>query len=246
MTSDQLNQVLGFLWPGLWVTIELSAISFVVTVVLAAGLSAAAVSRHAPVRWASRAWIELLRGIPILALMIFFYFGLGPVVAKIGISAFMLAVAALSLSSSAYLAEVYRGAINSVPRAQWAAAESLGMPHGMALRLIIVPQVIPPLVPSTLNALISVIKFSSLASLITVSELTLQATQAVSETFLPMQCYLLLGLFYAAVIVPMIYACKWVEHWTKRRYGLIAAHIPPPATDPYLMADELEQVGRAA
>jgi ABC-type amino acid transport system permease subunit len=192
-----------------------------------------------------RGWIELFRSIPILALMILLYFGLGPIVAHLGIEAFALAVAALSVSSSAYLAEVYRGAIRSVPQSQWNAAASLGMGHGLALRRIVIPQVIPPLAPSTLNALISVVKFSSLASLITVNELTLAGTMAVSLSFYPMHAYLLLGAFYAATIIPLIYICRWIEHWTKRRYGLISARVRPPANDPYALVDDLEQAGRS-
>ncbi len=246
MTSQTFVQVLKLLLSGLTVTLELSALSFVLTILLAAGLSMSAVSQYAVVRWLTRGWIELFRSIPILALLVFFYFGLGPIAADWGVSAFVLAVVALSLSSSAYLAEVYRGAIGSVPRTQWSAASSLGMGHGVTLRRVVVPQVIPPLVPSTLNALISIVKFSSLASLITVSELTLQGTLAVSLTFLPMQVYLLLGVFYAVLIVPMIYISRWVEHWTMRRYGVISARVRPPATDPYALADQLAQAEKAA
>jgi His/Glu/Gln/Arg/opine family amino acid ABC transporter permease subunit len=206
-----------------------------------------AVSEFRTVRWLARGWIELFRSIPILALMIFLYFGLGPYVAKIGLGPFTIAVTALSVSSSAYLAEIYRGAIRSVPRAQWNAATSLGMGHRLALRQIIIPQVIPPLVPSTLNALISVVKFSSLASLITVNELTLASTLAVSLSFYPMTVYLLLGVCYAVMIIPLIYFLRWVEHWTKRRYGLVAAQVRPPATDPYaLVGDVAGQTGKAA
>jgi len=246
VTSQTFVQVLKLLLSGLTVTLELSALSFVLTILLAAGLSMSAVSQYAVVRWLTRGWIELFRSIPILALLVFFYFGLGPIAADWGVSAFVLAVVALSLSSSAYLAEVYRGAIGSVPRTQWSAASSLGMGHGVTLRRVVVPQVIPPLVPSTLNALISIVKFSSLASLITVSELTLQGTLAVSLTFLPMQVYLLLGVFYAVLIVPMIYISRWVEHWTMRRYGVISARVRPPATDPYALADQLAQAEKAA
>ncbi len=245
-SRDVWIEWLKLLLTGLKGTVELSLLSFVFTILLAVVLSVLAVSEIAVVRWLARGWIEVCRSIPILALMIFLYFGLGPIVADYGIEAFSLAVLALSVSSSAYLAEVYRGAISSVPRSQWSAASSLGMPHGLTLRRIIIPQVIPPLVPSTLNALISVVKFSSLASLITVNELTLAGTLAVSLSFYPMQVYLLLGVFYAALIVPLILILRWVERWTKRRYGLVSAHVPPPATDPYAMVDELQHSGSAA
>lgn len=117
---------LDIMLAGLVVTAALSGLSVVFTIILGSIASVASVSTIAVVRLLARIYVDVFRSIPILALMIIFYFGFGPWVAQIGINTFTLAVAALSLSSGAYLSEVYRGAILSVPPSQWRAAESIG------------------------------------------------------------------------------------------------------------------------
>lgn len=232
---------LGLFLTGLVATLEITVVTFVLTVIVAWILSILAVSEIRGVRWAARGWIELFRSIPVLALLILLYFGLGGALNAIGVHAFALAVVALVASCSAYLAEVYRGWISSTPPSQWNAAKSLGMSHWETMRSVIIPQILPPLVPSTLNSLISVIKYSSLASLISVAELTLQAQKAVSLSFYPLQAYLLLGAFYAAIIIPLIYIVHWVERMTKRRFGVDGPKAVAPSSDIYALVDDLEQ-----
>lgn len=227
---DTLSSWLELMVAGLGVTARLSLLTTVFTITLGSAAAIGSVSPHLAVRILTRIYVDAFRSVPILALMIIFYFGFGPWLSEWGIDPFGLALAALSLSSGAYLAEVYRGAIQSVPRSQWRAAESIGLSHFTTLRLAIIPQVIPPLVPSTLNAVISIIKNSSLASLITVNELTLSGTMAVSLSFMPMQVYVLLGLMYAAIILPLIFLSGRLEVWVNRRFGLVSARIKPTST----------------
>lgn len=224
---DTVVDWLELMLQGLVVTLQLSAVTTVFTIVLAVLGAIGAVSPRLWVRVLTRVYVDVFRSIPILALMIIFYFGFGPYMSNLGINTFTLAAAALSLSNGAYLAEVYRGAIQSVPRSQWRAAESLGLGHGRVLRYAVIPQIIPPMVPATLNGVIGIIKHSSLASLITVYELTLSATMAVSLSFMPMQVYILLGLFYAAIILPLIFLAGRLERWVSRRYGLVSAEVKP-------------------
>jgi His/Glu/Gln/Arg/opine family amino acid ABC transporter permease subunit len=224
---DILASWLELMLAGLVVTLKLSFLTTVLTIILGSLSALGAVSTSRTVRIISRVYVDLFRSVPILALMIIFYFGFGPWLSDWGIDTFTLALAALSLSSGAYLSEVYRGAIQSVPRSQWRAAESLGLGHFAILRFAVIPQVIPPLVPLTLNAVISIVKNSSLASLITVNELTLSGTMAVSLSFMPMQVYLLLGAMYAAIILPLIFAAGRLERWVNRRYGLVSARLKP-------------------
>jgi len=216
---------LELMGKGLVGTLQLSLISSVLTILVGAVLAILAVSQFAVVRGFTRAWIELFRAIPVLALMILMYFGFGPIAAQLGINAFAIAVICLTLSMSSYQAEIFRGAIRGVPATQWAAASSLGLSHGKTLRLVIIPQIIPPLIPAVVNIVVGVIKLSALASLITVSELSLAATQAVSISFYPLHVYVLLGGFYAVLILPLIYFSRWLEKWTQRRFGMVSAAI---------------------
>ena len=161
-------------------------------------------------------YCDLFRSIPLLALIIFMYYGLGGVTARLGIPDFWLMVAALTLSESAYLAEIYRGGLLAIPQAQWEAAESLGLGWWGVLRLVVLPQALLPAVPSTLNMVIASIKDSSLASLIAVNEVTLVATTLVSETFEPMQVYLVLAVLYLALIMPIVL----LSHRLETRLGV--------------------------
>ncbi len=211
----ELTSWLVILASGLIVTIKLSAFTTLFTIVFSSLLSLCAISPWRPLRVSAVLYNDLLRSIPLLALLIFFYYGLGRLTAGLGISAFWLAVAALVLNESAYLAEVYRGTLLSVPAAQWEAAASLGLGWASTVRLVILPQVFAAGVPSTLNNLIGIVKNSSLASLIAVNEVTLTATILVSETFQPMQVYLVLAVLYLILIVPIGLVSRWLE----RRLG---------------------------
>jgi His/Glu/Gln/Arg/opine family amino acid ABC transporter permease subunit len=199
------------LWTGFVVTIELSAICSVTTIVLASLIAVARIHPRRVVRGLADAYADVARSIPLLALLLFAYYGLGHVAQSYGISAFWLAVAAITLSEAAYLSEVYRAALQAVPAGQQEAAASLGLPWWRMIWLVLVPQAIPPSLPTTVNAVVGIVKGSSLASLIAISEATLAATNLVSETFQPMGVYLTLTLMYLVILIPLSLAGKALE-----------------------------------
>lgn len=202
---------LAILWGGLVVTLELTAATAVLTVLLSAAVAIGGVHPWKLVRIVARGYADLFRSIPLLALLTFVYFGLGSFTAHLGLPALWLAVFALTLSESAYLSENYRAGLQAIPSTQWEDAKSLGLKWRQTVILIVLPQAIPPAIPTTLNAAIGIIKDSSLASIIAVSEVTLIATQLVSATFLPLQVYLTLGLMYLALIIPLTVLSSRVE-----------------------------------
>ena len=173
----------------------------------------------------ARGYADVFRSIPLLALLIFIYYGLGPIAGQLNISAFWLAVLGLTLSKSSYLAEVYRSGLQAIPVEQREAAESLGLDWRQTLGLVVLPQALPPAVPGTVNLMIGTIKDSSLASLISVQEVTLTATILVSQTFLPLQVYLVLAVMYVALIAPLALAARLLERWLAHRFGL-RGHVP--------------------
>ena len=206
---------LAILAGGLIVTIKLSAFTILFTVAFSTVLSICAISPWRPLRVLTGLYTDLFRSIPLLALLIFFYYGLGRFANELGISAFWLAVAGLTINESAYLGEIYRGTLLAIPQTQWEAAASLGLGWVSIVRLVILPQVLPSGIPSTLNMLIGIIKNSSLASLIAVSEVTLAATILVSQTFEPMQVYIVLAVLYLILILPISLLARLIE----RRVG---------------------------
>jgi ABC-type amino acid transport system permease subunit len=135
----------------------------------------------------------------------------GPIGVTLGITAFQIAVAAITLNEAAYLSEVYRGAIESVPGPQWAAAASLGLGWGGAVRLVALPQALPACLPGTMNMVIATIKGSALASIITVAEVTLEANELIAKTFKPLEIYLMLAGLYLVLTIPLMLVTQRIE-----------------------------------
>jgi polar amino acid transport system permease protein len=218
-----MNDVVSWsstLAAGLVVTLQLASITGALAILLSTLLAVMSISPLRVIRVVSGVYTDIFRSIPILALLLFLYYGLGPVVGQMGISAFWLAVAGLTLIESAYLGEVYRGALQSIGGAQWHAASSLGLSWPSTLALVILPQAVPAGIPGTVNIVIGIIKDSSLASLIAVPEVTQAASLLVSFTFRPLPIYALLAGFYLAVILPLTAAAHGLERFVSHRLGL--------------------------
>ena len=173
------------LWPMLAATVTktlpLTAVSFVVGLVLALLLALARISRVAALQWVARAYISVIRGTPLLVQLFIVFYALPQF--DIVIDPFPAAVIAFSLNVAGYAAEVIRAAILSIPRGQWEAAQTIGMRYPTTLRRIILPQAARTAVPPLSNTLISLVKDTSLASTILVTELLRVAQLAAAPTF---------------------------------------------------------------
>lgn len=210
----------GLLGDGFVTTLKLVAVSAPITIVAALGLAAARVSGWRTVRGLSLTVIELLRNVPLLALLIVVYFAIGPMIAH-KVSVFWIAAVVLSVNQAAYLAEVYRGAISQLPLSQWESGASLGLSRRSCLVRVIGPQAAPPAIPATVNAVIYLVKDSALASLISVNELTAQVQQNIQMTFEPL-LYLLVGLvLYLLINIPLAYLGRWLEWRVAGLLGVI-------------------------
>ncbi|GAA2584332.1 hypothetical protein GCM10010399_12910 [Dactylosporangium fulvum] len=213
---------LGFLLQGLWTTLLLVAVSTVLTLALAVPLAVWRISPRRWIRWLSGSFVEVFRSIPLPVLLAALYFGFGPKLSALGLGAFELAVIGIVLNEAAYLAEVYKGLLLSIPNGQWQAAASLGMRRWQAFRLVLLPQLRRPAVPHTVNGFIYIVKGSALASIITVQELTLHANQLMIETFRPLEVYLLVGVIYLAINIPVSYLARLAERDPRRRQAASA------------------------
>jgi His/Glu/Gln/Arg/opine family amino acid ABC transporter permease subunit len=205
---------------GFVVTLELAAVTCLFAFALAAAVAVSSISRSRSVRLLARSYVEIFRSIPILALLFFLYYGLGPLTSQLGISAFWIAVAALSVIEAAYLAEIFRAALQSVTSAQWDAGESLGLGWAATLRLVIFPQAVPSALPGATNMMITIIKDTSLASLVAVNEITLAANNLIGVNFEPIQVFALLALFYLVLVVLLSLAARRLERIVARAIGL--------------------------
>lgn len=145
-------------------------------------------------RWPANVYVSLMRGTPLLVQMFVIYYGLPSV--GIEFTPVTAGILALSLNAGAYLSESLRGAMLSLPKGQWSASYSLGMGYGQTLRYIIMPQALRVAVPSMSNTLISLIKDTSLVSVITMTELMLATKEVIATTFRPLPLYLAAAAIY--------------------------------------------------
>ena len=164
------------LWQGLLLTVQISALSMVLSLVLGGVLGLGRRAEVRPVRWLCGAYIEFFRNIPLIVQLFFWYFA-------VGLEAFPAAVIGLTVYTSAYIAEVIRSGLQSIPRTQIEAARSFGMTPFQAIRHVVLPQALMRVIPPLGVEFINVIKNSSIAMTISVTELTFQTQQIESLTF---------------------------------------------------------------
>ncbi|HYD79678.1 MAG TPA: amino acid ABC transporter permease [Paucimonas sp.] len=156
-----------------------------------------AVARILPwkfLQWPAAIYVSLMRGTPLLVQVFVIYYGLPSV--GIEFEPVTAGILALSLNAGAYLSESLRGALLGVAKGQWAASYSLGMTYSQTLRHVIAPQALRIAVPSLSNTLISLIKDTSLVSVITVTELMLATKEVIAITFRPLPLYIAAALVY--------------------------------------------------
>jgi polar amino acid transport system substrate-binding protein len=185
---------------GAAVTVAISLASFAIAMPLGLLLAAVRVTAGPLGRTLAATYVEVLRGTPVLLQLYLLYFGLAPVL-KLG--AMTAATLGLGLNYAAYEAEVYRGALLAVPRGQTEAAASLGLSERQALRHVMLPQAMRSALPAVTNDLVSLLKDSSLVSVLTVVELTKRMTIAAVEVRSWLGPGLLCAALYFAMSFPL-------------------------------------------
>ena len=162
----------------------------------------------------NRTYIEVFRSIPLLVLLLWVYYGL-PIVAGISLSSFVAGIVSLSLSDSAFEAEVFRAGIQSIHKGQRDAAQSIGLNKYQAMRLIIFPQALRIILPAIGNQFIYVVKMSSLVSIIGLADLTRKANELVVSVYRPLEIYTFLVIEYLILILIISYLVRKLENKLK-------------------------------
>lgn len=205
-------------WPvflkGLGITLALTALTLVFSVILGALITACKVSRFRPLAWFATLYLAVIRGIPLIALLFVIYFG---IVSVVKVEAFAAAAIGLSIHTSAYVAEIFRSGLSSVPKGQVEAARSLGMGRAQTLRSVIAPQAVRVVVPALANQAIISLKDSSVAAFITVGELFMTAQRLSASSFEPLTYYTIVSLYYLAIVGLMTLVAHRVEATFKKR-----------------------------
>ncbi|WP_186097371.1 amino acid ABC transporter permease [Burkholderia gladioli] len=209
---------LPVLAQGAVLTVKFAVLSMVFGLALAVVLALMGIARNRVLNAIARIYVSLMRGTPLLVQIFVIYYGLPSL--GISLDPTPAGVIALSANVAAYMSESMRGAILGIESGQWLASYSLGLSWGQTLRYVIGPQALRIAVPSLSNSLISLIKDTSLVSVITVTELLRSAQEIIASTYQPLPLYLAA----AAVYWVLCQVLEWVQRWWKRRLALPTRH----------------------
>ncbi|UOQ48868.1 amino acid ABC transporter permease [Gracilibacillus caseinilyticus] len=201
---------LPLILSGLPMTIAVSLVSMVMGLVLGLFISLARNSDSIMLRYPARIYISFMRGTPLLVFLFLLYFGL-PVLG-LTLSAFVAAVLGFGLNSAAYIAEVIRASLNSVPKGQWEAAKALGFGYRQTLIKIILPQAARIAMPPLTNVFLDLVKATSLAAVITVPELFQKAQIATGRSFDSFTMYTVVALIYWPLCILISFMQEQLEN----------------------------------
>jgi len=196
------------LLEGLWVTLLLGLVSIAAGMVSGLLMALARLYGPAPVRLAARVYIDVLRSIPLLVLLVLVYYAL-PFVG-IRMSSFTSAATAITLVSCTYTAEIFRAGIEAVPKGQFEAADAIGLGFVSSMRYVVLPQAIRIVVPPLTSNCINVLKDTALASVVAMPDLLKQATQAQALAANPTP---LIGaaVLYLLLLLPLVRLVSYFE-----------------------------------
>ena len=183
---------------GLWGTLWISAVTVLFGALLGVLVALMRMSRFKLLRGISKAYIEVLRGTPILLQLYFFWIGL-PKLVPFELSDTQCIVAALAVNASAFISEIIRAGIGAVDKGQWDAARSIGLSESHVMTHVIFPQAVKNILPALCNEFISTVKGTSLASVFFVGELMTSFKTVQSATFLALQSLTIVGVIYFAL-----------------------------------------------
>ncbi len=202
---------LPYLLQGAIITIEIAAIGVIFGSILGILVGLGRVSRNPLITQISRFYIWVIRGTPLLLQLFVIHFAIPSAFPALTLPPFVSACIALSLNAAAYIAEIARGAIESIDKGQMEAARSLGLSVGQSMRRVIIPQAFRRMLPPLGNEFIALIKESSLVSTIALYDLLRTGQQIISSTYRYSEVFLLVGLIYLLLTTVMSYIVRKIE-----------------------------------
>ncbi len=224
---DPYQRIVLFVRDGVTVTLLVTLISFFLTLIggLIGGLGR--LSKNWLIHGIATIYVEVIRGIPALVQLFFWYFAFPSIIQDLGrrlnfpafenylANPIAMAVLGLTVCYSAYMSEVYRAGIQSISRGQMEAARSLGMTYIQAMRYIILPQAVRVILPPVGNEFISLLKDSSLVSVVAVPDIARRGREFMSSTFTPIETWTMIALIYLVMTLFSARVVTWIERRTK-------------------------------
>lgn len=208
LQPDPFLRILRYVRDGVWVTIFVTVTSFFLTLVLGLFGGLGRISKNRFVYGLTTLYVEIIRGIPLLVQLIWWYFAFPAVIRSLGIAwnieplrryeadPILFSVIGLTICYGAYMSEIFRAGIQSIPPGQMEAARSLGMNYLQAMRYVILPQAFRIILPPVGNEFTALLKDSSLVSVVSVPELTRRGREFMATNFNPIEVWSMIALVY--------------------------------------------------
>jgi polar amino acid transport system permease protein len=193
---DPYFKILMFVPDGILVTFEVTVGAILLALVIGLFTGLGRLAKHPLINGIASLYVEVIRGIPLLVQIFYIYYALGRIV---HIPDLYSAIIAMAICYGAYMGEIFRAGIQSIPRGQMEAARSLGMTHTQAMSHIIIPQAVKVILPPIGNEFIALLKDSSLVSILAVSDLLRRGREFASETFSYFETYTVVALIYLVI-----------------------------------------------
>ena len=206
---------LPLLLKGAGLTLEITALAVGFGLIIGLFLGLAQLSKNPIFRWPAKVYVDVIRGTPLLIQIFIIYFALPNIIGE-RIDPYIAAVAACSLNSGAYIAEIFRAGIQSISLGQMRAGLSLGMTYPQTMRYIVLPQAVKRIIPPLGNEFIAMLKDSSLVSVIGFEELTRSGQLVIAETYGTMEIWTSVALLYLIMTLTISQLVGWLE----KRYRL--------------------------
>ena len=216
MNFEIIEQSLPLLLAGAGITIEITALSVGFGMAIGVIVSLIRLSGIKPLRILGNIYVDFLRGTPLLVQIFLVYFAL-PALIHHRVDAFVAAIAACSINSGAYVAEVFRGGIESIDKGQMEAGRSLGMTWWQTMRYIILPQAFKRIIPPLGNEFIAMLKDSSLVSVIGFEELTRRGQLIIARTYASFEIWLTVAVLYLIMTLAVARFVGLLERRFKKR-----------------------------
>jgi polar amino acid transport system permease protein len=201
---------------GAVITAELTFWATVIALAVGLSLGLMRRSEHYWLRTPAAFYIEAFRSTPILVQLVWIYYSL-PILTGFQMSNVTSVAVGLGLHAAAYVAEIFRAGINSIEKGQWDAARAIGMRYPQLMRRIILPQAVRRMIPPFINEFATLIKLTTLGSILAVDELLHQSMNVIVTTYRPLEVYTILALAFAVLIYPFIYLSQRLEQYWRLR-----------------------------
>ena len=227
LQPDPYKRILIFVKDGINITLSVTLISFFLVLILGLIGGLGRLAKNPIISGIASVYVEVVRGVPLLVQLLFWYFAFPSVVQQIGVMLNIealknylanpvgMAIMGLTFCYGAYMSEIYRAGIQSIAKGQMEAARSLGMTHIQAMQHVIIPQAVRVILPPVGNEFISLLKDSSLVSVVAVADMTRRGREFMAANFIPLQTWVMIALLYLVLTLFSARVVTWIEKRTR-------------------------------